>query len=146
MRHPQAHRLVGPRSSDFPSPHPVLPILLFFLLRHLLLILLFDLSNSCGTMVRILLESSSSTSADTPPNCSSPSSSRFRPLSLSPKLFVVVFSTSSLSILISRMIASCSAITPSSARALSTWLTREDWVSCSWIWSSVRVGAGGNVG
>src|ERR1700729_1869789 len=65
MRHPQAHRLRGPRASEFHSPHPALLILLFFLLLHLLLVLLFNLSNSCGTMLRVLLESSLLTSADT---------------------------------------------------------------------------------
>src|ERR1700683_2431178 len=54
---------------------------------------------------RILLELSSTTSAYAPPNPSPPSSSRFRPLPLSPELVAVI--VLSLRKLISRPIASC---------------------------------------
>jgi len=51
----------------------------------------------------------------------------------SPSLIAADFSTSCLNNLASRVIASCAAITSSSARAFSRWVASGDWVSCKWF-------------
>jgi hypothetical protein len=142
---PKAHRLEGLRSSQFHSPCPAL-LLLLFPLHHPLLVLLFDplqFARNDGTNTpRIVIVDLSRHTAE-----------YFFAFFLAvPSVLATTQGLRGRRFLdrppggpISHLIAPCSAITPSSAHPLPTGPVKEDWVPWSWVWSSVRAGAGDDV-
>ena len=131
MCHTQARRLRRPRSTKFDPPHPPL------LLRHLLLDPLQLMRHGRRNTLRIILIIAIPIPTPTLTHTEIP----HPPPPLLPAA-AVVFSTNSINTPTSRLIASCSANTPSSARISSTWLAREVCVLCSWGGGGCGCGGG----